>query len=346
MQIKSCFPLAMIAVAVLSACGTAAVKSNPSLAAAHSSYDYAQSNPQITNLAALEMKEASDTLTKADDAMSKGQSTAAIDHLAYIASQQVGIAQETAKRKNAELAVTNAAAKRNEIRLEARTEEVETARQETNIAKRKTDTARQEANAARQEASVAKDEAIVARQEADISSQQELSANQDKEMAILIANQQAADLEAADAKAQIDQETIAKQQVQLQELSAKKTERGMVITLGDVLFRTDKAQLESGGVHNIQKLADFLNHYPQHKVLIEGYTDSTGSNSHNLALSESRANAVKTALTGRGINADRIAVRGYGEEYPVASNATAATRQLNRRVEIILSDHGGNIIQR
>lgn len=339
MQNNSSFPLAMIVVAVLSACGTAAVKSNSSLAAAHSSYNNAQSDPQITNLAVLEMKEAGDTLIKADNAMNTGQSTTAVDHLAYIASQQVGVAQETVKRKIAELAVTNAAAKRKEIQLEARTEEAETAREEASAA-------RQEASAARQEVGVARQEASVAREEADISNQQVVSVNLDLEMAMLIANQQAADLEAADAKAQTDQETIAKQQMQLQELNAKKTERGMVITLGDVLFRTDKAQLESGGVHSVQKLAAFLNYYLQHKVLIEGYTDSTGSNSHNLALSESRSNAVKTALVEMGVNADRISLHGYGEKYPVASNATASSRQLNRRVEIILSDSSGNIIQR
>jgi len=134
---------------------------------------------------------------------------------------------------------------------------------------------------------------------------------------------------------------------QLKELDAKKTARGLVITLADVLFDTDQAQLRSGdGMRGVQKLADILKQYPQHNVLIEGFTDSTGNTSHNQELSDRRANAVRTALLDTGIGADRIASRGYGQTFPVASNATAAGRQLNRRVEIIVSDEGKMIAPR
>jgi outer membrane protein OmpA-like peptidoglycan-associated protein len=139
---------------------------------------------------------------------------------------------------------------------------------------------------------------------------------------------------------------IAQQEQQLRELDAKQTARGMVITLGDVLFSVNRAELSSGGVRNVQKLAGFLNQYPQRKVLIEGHTDSTGSLSINQPLSERRADAVRTALVGMGISGDRIETRGYADAHPVASNNTAAGRQLNRRVEIILSDDNGNIIPR
>ena len=150
----------------------------------------------------------------------------------------------------------------------------------------------------------------------------------------------------AEQQAAAYQARIAEQEQQLKELDAKKTERGMVITLGDVLFAVNKAQLSAGGVRNVQKLANFLNQYPQRKVLIEGHTDSTGSRSINQPLSERRADAVRTALVGMGISGDRIETRGYAEQYPVASNNTAAGRQLNRRVEIILSDDSGNIVPR
>jgi outer membrane protein OmpA-like peptidoglycan-associated protein len=120
----------------------------------------------------------------------------------------------------------------------------------------------------------------------------------------------------------------------------------MVITLGDVLFSTNKAQLSSGGTRNVQKLADFLKQFEQRKVMIEGYTDSTGSNDYNQMLSVRRADAVRTALIDMGISSDRISTRGYGEAFPVASNKTAAGRQQNRRVEIILSDDNGNIAPR
>jgi outer membrane protein OmpA-like peptidoglycan-associated protein len=131
---------------------------------------------------------------------------------------------------------------------------------------------------------------------------------------------------------------------QLKELDAKKTARGLVITLADVLFDTDKAQLRSGGMRGVQQLAGILKEYPQHYVLIEGFTDSTGSSSHNQDLSDRRASAVRMALLEAGVGAGRVENRGYGEAFPVGSNATAAGRQLNRRVEIIVSDNGGKMI--
>ena len=121
----------------------------------------------------------------------------------------------------------------------------------------------------------------------------------------------------------------------------------MVITLGDVLFGINKSELKSGGMHNVQKLADFLKEYPKHKVLIEGYTDSTGSAEHNQKLSERRANSVQAALVSQmGISQDRITTRGYGEEFPVAKNDSTSNRQMNRRVEIIISDENGTLSPR
>lgn len=291
------FPMTLIAVAILSGCGSTSSRQNSSLTEAHSNYNSALSDPQVTNLASVELKDAADSLNKADDALSKGESTATVDHLAYIANQQVAIAQETARRKTAEIAVTSAGAKRDQVRLEARTAE---------------------ADAAKRQAAIAQE----------------------------TADRQAGELSAAGANAERDQALIAEQERQLKELNAKKTERGLVITLGDVFFSTNQAQLKSGGMRNVQKLADFLKQYPQRKVLVEGHTDSTGSDSYNQGLSERRANAVRTALIDKGINSDRITTRGYGESFPVASNDTASTRQLNRRVEIIISDDNGNITPR
>ena len=133
---------------------------------------------------------------------------------------------------------------------------------------------------------------------------------------------------------------------QLAELSAKKTERGMVITLGDVLFGSDKASLTAGGMRSAQKLADVLKQNPNRNVLVEGFTDSTGADGYNQQLSERRGMSVRDALLQMGIGIERISVRGYGEAYPVAANDTAASRQLNRRVEIVLSDEMGKTQQR
>ncbi len=147
----------------------------------------------------------------------------------------------------------------------------------------------------------------------------------------------------AQAQAQKDQALISQQQARLEALNAKKTARGMVITLGNVLFSTDKARLSSGGIRNVEKLGQFLQQYPKYNVLIEGYTDSTGSDELNQELSKRRADAVRSVLVDMGINSDRVTARGYGKEFPVATNKTAAGRQLNRRVEIVLSDENGNL---
>ena len=133
---------------------------------------------------------------------------------------------------------------------------------------------------------------------------------------------------------------------QLADLSAKKTERGMVITFGDVLFATDQARLNPEGQRIAQKLAEVLQQNPQRTVLIEGFTDSTGTAAYNQGLSERRASAVQLSLRGLGVANNRISIHGYGETYPVASNETEQDRQLNRRVEIVLSEETGKIAPR
>ncbi|MEQ1621240.1 MAG: OmpA family protein [Methylococcales bacterium] len=288
------FPLTLIAVAVMAGC---AAVPTPSLNEAHSSYNSARTNPEVTNQAQLELKDASDSLNKADFALNDGEDDETVNHFAYLAKQQVGIAQETAKRKTAEIAVTNAAAQRNLVRLDARTAEADAAKQQ--------------------------------------------AANAQKTV-----NEQATQLAVAGANAERDQALIAAQEQLLKDLNAKQTERGLVVTLSDVLFRTGKAQLKSGGVRDVNKVADFLNQYPKYKVLVEGHTDSVGTDENNQELSERRANSVRNAFIDTGISSDRVNARGYGEGFPVADNDTNGGRQLNRRVEIVLSDREGNIAPR
>jgi outer membrane protein OmpA-like peptidoglycan-associated protein len=157
----------------------------------------------------------------------------------------------------------------------------------------------------------------------------------------------AAQAETANAQLKMEeaQARTAQLESQLAGMSALKTERGMVITLGDVLFGTDLSRLTADGMRTVQKLADVLQKNPQRVVLIEGFTDSTGSAEHNQELSERRAAAVRTALIDVGVPQDRVAIHGYGQAYPVAAN-DATHKQLNRRVEIIVSDASGKIAQR
>ncbi|MPQ56633.1 OmpA family protein [Duganella sp. FT27W] len=152
--------------------------------------------------------------------------------------------------------------------------------------------------------------------------------------------------DAAAASARDEQAKAAALQQQLNDLQAKQTDRGLVITLNDVLFNVDKAELSAEGMRTAQKLADVLAQEPKSMVLIEGFTDSTGSSSHNLDLSQRRADAVRQALVGMGVPGNKISTKGYGAAYPVAGNNDAASRQLNRRVEIVLSQNGAPITNR
>jgi outer membrane protein OmpA-like peptidoglycan-associated protein len=149
----------------------------------------------------------------------------------------------------------------------------------------------------------------------------------------------------AQAQSQSAQAQLASAQQQLADLQAKKTDRGMVVTLGDVLFDTGQATLKPGANLALNRLAIFLSANPQTKIIVEGHTDSRGSDEYNEVLSERRARAVATELMSRGISTDQLQTLGRGKGYPVASNDTPEGRQQNRRVEIVFSDASGRFAQ-
>jgi outer membrane protein OmpA-like peptidoglycan-associated protein len=130
-------------------------------------------------------------------------------------------------------------------------------------------------------------------------------------------------------------------QSEVDALNAKPTDRGLVLTLGDVLFDTGKAGLNPGASRNLDQLVQFLTEHEDRRVEIDGYTDSVGADSFNLDLSQRRADTVKAVLVSRGIDSSRIVSRGYGKEFEVASNTEASGRQLNRRVEIVIGGENG-----
>lgn len=143
-------------------------------------------------------------------------------------------------------------------------------------------------------------------------------------------------IQQAKEQAETAEARAAQLEQRLSEIKAKETKRGYVVTLGDILFEIDKADLTAGGMQNLLRLAAFLKEFPDREVAIEGHTDSTGSEAYNLDLSQRRAESVRRFLIKNGIAPDRIMARGYGEVYPVAPNDTAAGRQHNRRVEIVI----------
>ena len=152
--------------------------------------------------------------------------------------------------------------------------------------------------------------------------------------------------EQARAEATALAEREKKLREELAELQAEKTERGIVLTLGDVLFDVDQATLKPGATQNLYRLVTFLREYPERQVLVEGHTDSTGTEEYNLGLSQRRADAVVQFLTTNGVAPERAIARGYGKAYPVATNETSEGRQHNRRVEIVILDPGVRATER
>lgn len=120
--------------------------------------------------------------------------------------------------------------------------------------------------------------------------------------------------------------------------AARATDRGLVLTLGDVLFATGAADLKPGAIRDLDQLATFLGKNPERRVVIEGHTDNVGSNDFNIGLSQRRADSVRSYLVRQGVDPSRISTTGMGESVPVASNTDAGGRQQNRRVEIIVSN--------
>jgi OOP family OmpA-OmpF porin len=199
-----------------------------------------------------------------------------------------------------------------------------------------------EPSAHKQAATVATERAEVAREEAEIA--REAAALEQRKAAL--AEKKA---EVAREEARVLQEAMTRTShlaQELAELRAKETERGLVLTLGDVLFESNKAELKTDAMRTLYPLVTLLKERPQRSIVIEGHTDSSGAESYNQELSQERATGVRDFLVSNGINSERIMARGYGEAHPVAPNTTEAGRQDNRRVEVIVLREGERIAER
>jgi outer membrane protein OmpA-like peptidoglycan-associated protein len=218
----------------------------------------------------------------------------------YMADRKVEIARADAQTRFAEDQRALMSAQREQARLDARTREADLAKGQVALAR-----------AQGEEQKVAADQARGETAAAQLAAQQAAAG----------AAQQVADL-----------------QSQISALQARPTDRGLVLTLGDALFISGRADLQPGATGNLGKLVTFLNKYPDRTVVIEGYTDSIGNVDYNQGLSERRAGAVKSYLMGQGVSSMRLTASGKGASDPVAGNDTASGRQQNRRVEIIISE--------
>lgn len=262
------------AAATLAACGTTGI--NPTLEEARKVVHTTGSNADVARYAQLELKSATDTIEQADQVWRKSGDDAEVRHLAYLATHRAQNAELVAQARVAEDAVGKARTEADQLRLQARTRQ----------------------------------------------------------------------LESAEARAAAAQAENAALQQRLREMEAQQTERGLLVTLGDVLFEFGKSDLLASASPRMDKLAEFLQQYPDRNLRIEGYTDSVGSESFNQKLSEQRAAAVQSALVSRGVSPMRITAVGYGKSHPVASNSNAEGRAMNRRVEVVIADDKGNLRSR
>ena len=168
--------------------------------------------------------------------------------------------------------------------------------------------------------------------EVDVAKNQAAIARADSAEQKTAADQSRADADAARLAAANSQQQSAELQRQIDEMHAKVTDRGVVLTLGDVLFTSGQADLKMAATENLNKLVTFLNSYPNRTVVVEGYTDSVGTDDYNQGLSERRADGVKSYLVRKGVGSERLTALGKGKTDPVAGNDSADGRQQNRRV--------------
>lgn len=156
-----------------------------------------------------------------------------------------------------------------------------------------------------------------------------------------------AEAESSKAEAEAARMRTAEAEAALSELQGQQTDRGYILTLaGDVLFDTDQAVLHPGAQQNLYQVVTFLREHPDRAVLVEGHTDSVGSEDYNQGLSQRRADVVAAFLVKNGVDSSRVNARGYGESFPAVANDTAAGRQQNRRVELVISDPGEQVEER
>lgn len=298
---------AAIALTAFIAAGCASTpKIIPELETARAELRQAKGDPLAQEAAGIRLNEAEAALAVAEKSATQRKPLPLIQHQSYLATQHARIAQAQISELRARQEVEQGETERNKVLLEART--LEAAASDALAASATREAAMQTAAA-----SAARTEANAARSDADAARMQ-------------MASQ-------ADESARL--------RAELEGLQAKQTDRGMVLTLGDVLFATDQTTIRPGAMLTVERLADFLRSRPTLAVMIEGHTDSVGADDYNRDLSQRRSDAVMAALASRGVVAANLRSRGLGEGFPSASNDSPGGRQQNRRVEVVFSDADG-----
>jgi len=285
---------------LLAACASAP-QIDPRMTALHNQLMALENNTELASRGGEALKRAKIAVNQLSDPK-RNWSDEEVAYRFYAADRLIETAEMTARAKLAEDRRTTLVKEQEVLVLEARTLEADLAHKQAQSARQSAaEASRTEAENARLLALSEAERAALARAEADA------------------------------AKAEMES-----MRCQLSELEAKQTERGLLITLGDVLFELNKSDLKAGSARNLLPLAEVLKERTDQAVIIEGHTDSTGSLAYNMTLSEKRAQSVANYLVAQGLDINRMTITGLGPDFPVADNATSEGRQLNRRVEVIL----------
>jgi outer membrane protein OmpA-like peptidoglycan-associated protein len=277
--------------------------------------------------APAELQKAEDSLNRAEDYYRRKQGSGPIGTVAREAVQTAEEARVMSMKRQqeeeAEKERKAAAEREAQAQAEAQAQQAAAAQAQAQAEQSQAQAA--QAQQARQQAEQAQQQAAQQAQQAEQERQQ---AEQQRQQAEQQAQQ--AENEKAQMRARMLQQLN-------QVLQTRDTARGLIVNMPDVLFDTGKADLKSSARERLAKVAGILIAYPDIHVEIDGYTDSTGSLEFNERLSQQRADAVRSFLGSQGVNTSSITTQGFGPSDPIASNDTAAGRQQNRRVELVVS---------
>ena len=319
-------------VALASGCLLAACASSPkqdlALEQVRAQLEELKADPELANYAPSALGEAERALRSAET--TTGDDTQRI-HLIYMADRRIQIARAIAQKEQSDEALKALDTEHNRMLVRASQLEAEQARLEADRAMMLSNATAEDADRARSLAEEAKEREAVSAKTA-----QQAREEADQAKALAASSSTAAEL--ARKEANLASEQAQSLRRQLENLQLRQTESGVVVTLGDVLFESGKAELKSEAETSLVEVVDLLQSEPSKLIRIEGHTDSVGASATNLSLSEKRAEAVRSALVALGVDTARITAVGMGEDFPIASNEDEDGRSKNRRVDVILLD--------
>ncbi|WP_376696963.1 OmpA family protein [Wenzhouxiangella sp. EGI_FJ10305] len=318
--------LATLLIAALAACATQQPRENAALRNLQSDLEEFRANAELSDRVPLALSDAERAVRGAS---SEGLSEAELSHRISLAAKRIEIARAEAFHAQAREQIDTIEAERTRLLLRASRLEVEQARREAERAILQSEAAREETQRTRLEAMTAEE----LREEA---AQREREAREEAQAARRLAEAQASEIELARREAELATEAADSMRRRLEYLELRETDRGVVVTLGDVLFASGETTLQPEARDQLDDVVRLVEGEPDKQIRIEGHTDSTGSSSANMRISRLRAEAVRDALVEQGIDTDRIQAVGMGEDFPIASNESGEGRRKNRRVDVIL----------